>query len=70
MDVLSHGLEYKGMEGAWHGHGVACVNQTRPHRVNETEDELKTLSGRALQGNGMPCVNRPLTLIPLTWRIW
>ena len=28
------GLEKNGMVGAWHGHGMASVNQTRPHCVN------------------------------------
>ena len=29
------GLEKNGMVGAWDGHGMASVNQTRPHHVNE-----------------------------------
>ena len=28
------GLEKNGMVGAWHGHAMASVNQTRPHCVN------------------------------------
>ena len=34
-DVLCRGLEKNGMVGAWHGHGMAIVNQTRPHCVNQ-----------------------------------
>ena len=33
--VLCCGLEKNGMVGAWHGHGIASVNQTRPHCVNQ-----------------------------------
>ena len=33
--VLCCGLEKNGMVGAWHGHGIASVNQTRPHGVNQ-----------------------------------
>ena len=29
------GLEKNGMVGAWHGHGMASVNQTRPQCVNQ-----------------------------------
>jgi hypothetical protein len=35
--VLCRGLEKNGMVRAWHGHGVASVNQTRPHCVNQME---------------------------------
>ena len=31
--VLCCGIEKNGMVGAWHGHGMASVNQTRPHCV-------------------------------------
>ena len=34
--VLCCGLEMNGMVGAWHGHGMVSVNQTRPHCVNQT----------------------------------
>jgi len=38
-DVLCRDLEKNGMVGAWHGarhgHGIASVNQTRPHCVNQ-----------------------------------
>ena len=33
--VLCCVLEKNGMFRAWHGHGMASVNQTRPHRVNQ-----------------------------------
>ena len=33
--VLCCGLEKNGMFEAWHGHGMARVNQTRPHCVNQ-----------------------------------
>jgi hypothetical protein len=32
--VLCCGLEKNGMVRAWHGRGMASVNQTRPHCVN------------------------------------
>jgi len=34
--VLCCDLEKNGMVGAWHGRGMASVNQTRPHCVNQT----------------------------------
>ena len=56
------------MVGAWHGHGMASVNQTRPHCVNQMgRTHYKPLAagnGRGMawsrHGNGMLCVNRPL----------
>ena len=33
--MLCRGLEKNGMVGAWHGCGMASVNQTRPHCVNQ-----------------------------------
>ena len=33
--VLCCGLEKNGMVGAWNGYGMASVNQTRPHCVNQ-----------------------------------
>ena len=55
------------MVGAWHGHGMASVNQTRPHCVNQMGKThykpLATRHGRgtawARHGNGMLSVNRP-----------
>jgi hypothetical protein len=46
-----------GMVVAWHGRGMACVNQTRPHCVNQmrkTQSKpLMARHGTARQGNGM-----------------
>jgi hypothetical protein len=55
------GLEKNGMFGAWHGHGMASVNQKRPHCVNQMgKAHSKTLAGRhatetawARHGRGM-----------------
>jgi hypothetical protein len=33
--VLCRGLEKNGVVRAWHGHGMASVNQTGPHCVNQ-----------------------------------
>ena len=33
--VLCCALEKNGMVGAWHGHGMVSVNQTRPHGVDQ-----------------------------------
>jgi hypothetical protein len=33
--VLCRGLEKNGMVRAWHGRGMASVNQTLPHCVNQ-----------------------------------
>ena len=33
--LLCCGLEKNDMVGAWHGNGIASVNQTRPHCVNQ-----------------------------------
>jgi hypothetical protein len=56
-----------GMVLAWHGGGVACVNQTRPHCVNQMgKTQSKLLAARhgrgtawERHGNGMVCVNWP-----------
>jgi hypothetical protein len=66
--VLCCGHEKNGMVGAWHGHGMASVNQTRPYYINQMEKtHSKPLAARhdrgmawARHGNGMLCVNRPL----------
>ena len=65
--VLCCCLEKNGMVGAWHGHVMASVNQTRPHCVNQMgKTHSKPLAARhdrgktwTLHGNGMLCVNRP-----------
>jgi len=67
MAVLCRGLEKNGMVRAWHGHGMAIVNQTPPHRVNQMgktySKPLAAWHGRgtawARHGHGMLCVNRP-----------
>jgi hypothetical protein len=39
---------------AWHERSMACVNQTRPHYVNQMgKTQYKPFSGMAWQGNGM-----------------
>jgi len=63
--VLCCGLGKNGMVGAWHGHGMTSVNQTRPHYVNQMgKTHSKPLAAR--HGHGMLCVNRPLSL-PTLW---
>jgi hypothetical protein len=54
-----------GMVVAWHGRGMGCVNQTRPHCVSEMgkthSEPLAVRHGRgtawARHGNVMVCVN-------------
>ena len=49
--VLCCGLEKNGMVGAWHGHGMASVNQTRPHYVNQMgKTHYKLLAARHGRG--------------------
>ena len=44
---------------AWSEHGMASVNQTRPHCVNQNgKTHYKPLAAR--HGRGTLCVNRPL----------
>ena len=65
--MLRRGLEKNVMVGAWHGHDMANVNQTRPHCVNQmgkTDSKpLMAWHGRgtawARHGHDMLCVNRP-----------
>ena len=62
------GLEKNGMFGAWQGHGMASVNQTRSHCVNQMgKTHYKPLAARhgrgmawARHGHSMLCVNPPL----------
>jgi hypothetical protein len=62
----------KGTLVARQGNGMACVNQTRPHYVNQMgktqSNDLAERHGRGTageqHGNGMVCVNPPLA-IPL-----
>ena len=45
------------MVGAWHGHGMASVNQTRPHWVNQMgKTHYKPLAAR--HGMGTACYVR------------
>jgi hypothetical protein len=67
--VLCRGLEKNGMVTAWHGGGMgmASVNQTRPHCVNQMgKTHSKPLTARhgrgtawARHGHDMLYVNRP-----------
>ena len=65
--AVCRGLEKSGMARAWHGRGMASVNQTRPHCINQMgKTHSKPLAARhgrgtvwARHGNGMLCVNRP-----------
>jgi hypothetical protein len=57
----------KGTLVAWQGNGMTCVNQTRPHYVNQMgktqSNDLAERHGRGTaeerHGNGMVCVNPP-----------
>ena len=51
--VLCCGLDKNGMVGAWRGHGMASVNQTRPHYVNQMgKTHSKLLAARHGRGMG------------------
>jgi hypothetical protein len=64
-DVALRCLFQNGMVKAWHRRGMACVNQTRPHCVNQMgKTQYKLLASRhgrgtarAQHGNGVVCVN-------------
>jgi len=58
--MLCRGLEKNGMVGAWHGHGMASVNQARPHCVNQMGKTHSEPLVAWHDGNGMLCVNWPL----------
>jgi hypothetical protein len=52
--VLCRGLEKSGMVRAWHGRGMASVNQTRPHCVNQMgKIHSKPLAACERHGCGM-----------------
>ena len=54
--VLCCGLDKNGMVGAWHGQGMASVNQTRPHCVNQMgKTHSKTLAARHGRGMDTAC---------------
>ena len=49
--VLCRDLEKNGMVGAWHGHGMESVNQTRPYCVNQMgKKHYKSLAARHGRG--------------------
>ena len=58
--VLCRGLEKNGIVRAWHGRGMASVNQTRPHCANQMgKTHSKPLAARHAgdrHGRGMLCV--------------
>jgi hypothetical protein len=68
MGMLCHSLEENSMVGAWQGHGMASVNQTWPHCVNQVgkthSKPLAAQHGRGTawvqHGHGMIRVNQPL----------
>jgi hypothetical protein len=54
--VLCRDLEKNGIVRAWHGLGMASVNQTRPHCVNQMgKTHSKHLAGRYGRGMGTAC---------------
>ena len=61
--MLCCGLEKNSMVGSWHGHGMASVNQTRQHCVNQMgKTHSKPLAARdgrgrawVQHGHGMLC---------------
>ena len=54
--VLCCGLEKNGTVRAWHEHGMASVNQTRPHCVNQMgKTNTKPLAARHGRGMGTAC---------------
>jgi hypothetical protein len=51
MVMPCRGLEENGMVRAWHGHGMASVNQTWLHRVNQMgKTHSKPLAARHAMG--------------------
>ena len=71
--VLCRGLEKNGLIRAWHGRGIANVNQTRPHCVHQMgKTHSKPLAPRlgrgmawARHGHSLLCVNQPLVCCKL-----
>jgi hypothetical protein len=65
MAVLCRGLEKNGMIGVGHGHGMASVNQTRPHCVNQMgKRHSKPLAAR--HGRGTPWAQHAVCELTLT----
>ena len=61
--ALCRGVEKNGMVGARHGLGMASVNQTRPHCVNQMgKTHSEPLATR--HERDTLCVNRPLLSFP------
>ena len=63
--VLCRDLEKNGVVRAWHGRGMASVNQTRPHCINQMgKTHSKPLGARHGRGTAwawhVMCVNRPV----------
>jgi hypothetical protein len=57
--VLCRGLEKNGIVGAGHGRGMASVNQTRPHCVNQIgKTHSKPLAAR--HGRGTACARHAM----------
>ena len=63
--LLCCGLEKNGMVGAWHGHGMASVNQTRQNCVNQMgKTHSKPLAARHGRGTACyVCIGRKWPLI-------
>jgi hypothetical protein len=57
-----------GMVVAWHGRGMICVNQTRPHRVNQMgKTQSKPLAAR--HGRGMGVTGKRHGICELTFNL-
>ena len=68
--VLCCGLEKNGMVGAWHGHGMAIVNQTRPHCVNQIrKTHFKHLAARHGRGMGAAWERHAMCESALTFQV-
>ena len=67
--VLYCGLEKNSMVGAWHGHSMESVNQTKPHCVNQMgKTHSKPLAAR--HGRGTAWARHAMCESTFTWRIW
>ena len=69
MAVLCCGLMKNGMVRAWHGHGMASLNQTQPHCVNQMEKRhSKPLAAR--HGRGTVWARHALCESAFSGYIW
>jgi hypothetical protein len=62
-----------GMVVAWHGRGLACVNQTRPHCVDQMgKTQSKLFFGKARQENGMGAAweRHGVCELALSFEVW